>query len=458
MSAKMKLSESAIAILATILSFTLIPKCLAESVTKGDLLHVLPGANLYIRKTEPFGYYLGYSGEGGYLVGAAFVTTEVVPEESWGYRDQIVTLVGVDPGGKITGVKVLSELESPRYTKGFLSDGSPFLTQFKQKDAGDNFVLENDVDAITGATITSSAITRSIQAGLQRITEEVLYLQVETDNPVKHVFLQHLLWQIDFILLWIIVCLALFSFFKKNEFLRYFTLGLSFAYLGVYMGGGLSINDVLTFLSFHNPVFLNNLYWYSLIVIAIGLSVIAGRFYCGWLCPFGAFLEILYRLTPIKWAMSGSADRYLKVVKYVNLVIILLIAFVFGNNILASYVAGVIEVFATFFHLHGDVISWVWLILILAFSSVISRFYCRYFCPLGAFLALLSGLCLFLKLRQLRVGLPQDNCKGCGLAQKHCQMDAISYDKKLKRPSVDGKECFMCNTCAAICPVQSKNL
>jgi len=457
---KMKLPIFAIALLGVIafLNLVIIPQCLAESVTKRDLVDVLPGASLFIKKTDPFIYYLGYTGEGGHLVGAAFVTTEVVPEESWGYRDQIAALVGVSPRDKISGVKVLRELESPRYTKGFLSDGSWFLKQFEEKDAGDNFLLGNDVDAITGATITSSAISRSIHSGLQLLAEEVLHLQVDKDKPVKHLFFQHLLWQIDFILLWMTVGLALFSFFKKNQFLRYFTLGLSFGYLGIYMGGGFSTNDVLTLLSLHNPVFLNNLYWYSLVVIAIGLAVIAGRFYCGWLCPFGSILEVLYRLVPIHWTVTGTADRYLRVVKYMNLAIILLIAFVFGSNVAASYLVGVIEPFATFFNLHGDVISWMYLILVLVCSSAISRFYCRYFCPLGAFFASLSGLCSFLKLRQLSVNLPEDNCKGCRLAEKQCQMGAISYDEKLKKPHIDRNECFMCNICAAICPVQSKNL
>jgi len=458
MSTKLKLPKAAIFILAITLSLNLIPKCFAESVTKKDLADVLPVANLFVRKTEPFGHYLGYTTEGGYLVGSVFITTEVVPDESWGYRDRIAALVGVDAKGKITGVKVMSEFESPRYTKGFLADGSWFLRQFEEKDAGDNFVLENDVDGITGATITSSAITRSIKAGLQLITEEVLYLQVDKDNPVKHLFFQHLLWQIDFIFLWIMVGLAFWSFFKKNESLRYFTLGLSFAYLGILMGGGFSINDVLRLLSLHNPVFLNNLYWYSLVVIAISLAVIAGRFYCGWLCPFGAILEVLYRVVPIEWTVTESTDRYLKVIKYVNLAILLLIAFLFANKILAIYLAGIIEPFATFFNLHGDLISWMWLFSMLFISSVISRFYCRYFCPLGAFFALVSGICSFLRLRLIRVNLPQDNCKGCRLAQKKCQMNAISYNEEFKKPRIEGKECFMCNTCAANCPVESKKL
>jgi len=450
--------KTAISILAIMAFLNLTSQSFAELVTEKELKDVLPDANIFARKTEPFAHFCGYTTDGGYLMGAVFLTTELVPDESWGYRDQIAILVGVDARGKITGVKVLSEFESPRYTKGFLDDGSWFLTQFEEKDAGDNFILESDIDAITGATITSSTVTRSIKAGLELITEQVLHQQVDKDNPVKHLFFQHLLWQIDFIFLWIMVGLAFWSFFKKNESLRYFILGLSFAYLGIFMGGGFSINDILRLLSFHSPVFLNNLYWYSLVVIAIGLAVLAGRFYCGWLCPFGSILEVLYRLVPIEWKITGEADRYLKLVKYFILVILLMIGLLFANNVLAIYLAGIIEPFATFFNLHGNLISWIWLLLMLFFSAVVSRFYCKYLCPLGGFFALLSGLCSFLRLRWIKVNLPEDNCKGCRLAEKRCQMNAISYDKELKKPSTDSSECFMCNTCAVICPVESKTL
>jgi len=453
---KIKLSKAIIFILIIIAFLSLTSESFAKPVTKEDLADVLPAANLFVRKTEPFGYYLGYTTEGGHLVGAAFLTTEVVPDKSWGYRDQIATLVGVDLKGKITGVKVLSEFENPRYTKGLLSDGSWFLEQFKQKDAGDNFILKDDIDAISGATISSSAITRSIKAGLKLIPEELLYQQVDKGSPFSHLFLQELLWQIDILFLWIMVGLAFLSFSKKNEFLRYLTLGMSVAYLGIFKGGGFSLIDILRLLSFHNPAFLNDLYWYSLFVIAIGLIIITGRFYCGWLCPFGAIIEVLFRLVPVEWKVTGNADRFLRLLKYVNLLILLIIAFLFANQILAIYLAGIIEPFATLFRLSGGLIAWLWLILMLVFSSLISRFYCRYFCPLGAFFAVLSGVSSFLKLRQLSVNLPQENCKGCRSAQETCQMDAISYDEELKKPSIDGNECIMCNAC--VCPVKSKKL
>jgi len=454
----MKLPKSAIFILGAILVLYLAPKSFAESVTKNDLTDVLPTADRFVRNTEPFGHYLGYATDGGHLMGVCFVTTEVVPDESWGYRDQIVTLVGVSATGKIYGVKVLTEYESPRYTKGFLSDDSKFITQFVGMDAGDSFLLDYDIDAITGATITSSTVARSIKTGLQLVAEQVLDQQINKESLSEHLLFDHLLWQKDFIFLWLIVGLAYFSFLKKNQFLRYFVMGLSFTYIGVFMGGGFSINDVLRLLSFHYPVFLNNLYWYSLVVIALGLTFIAGRFYCGWLCPFGAVLELSYTVVPIQWSISEGIDRYLRFVKYLIFAVLLMIAFLFSDNIIATYIAGYVEPFATFFNLHGDLISWMWLVLMLFLSSVISRFFCRYFCPLGAFFALLTLLSSFLKIKQLNVELPKDNCKGCRLAQSVCQMQAISYEEESKSPKIAIDECFMCNTCVTTCPVESNNL
>ena len=458
MSSQMKFQKSAIFIFGVILVLCLTPKSFAESATKQDLADVLPNADIFAGNTDPFVHYLGYRTDGGHFMGVCFVTTDVVPDESWGYRDQIATLVGVNALGKITGVKVLSEYESPRYTKGFLEDDSPFLTQFEEMDAGDNFLLNSDIDAITGATITSSTVTRSIKSGLQLVTEQILKQPINKDNIVKHLLFDHLLWQMDFIFLWAILALAYYSFLQKNQSLRYLTMGLSFTYIGILMGGGFSINDVLRLLSLHFPVFLNNLYWYSLVVIALVLAFIAGRFYCGWLCPFGTVLEILYMVTPTEWTISETVDGYFKLVKYLILVTLLMVAFWFRDNIAATYIAAYAEPFATFFNLHGDLISWILLLLMLFLSCGISRFYCRYFCPLGAFFALLVLLSSWLKIKQLSVELPNHNCKGCKVAQRGCKMKAISYDEQAKKPEIAIDECFMCNTCAAICPVESKKL
>ena len=114
MSGATKQPKAAIFILSILAFLNLTPECFAELITERDLAYVLPKADAFARKTEPFPHFRGYTTDGGYFMGVVFLTTEVVPKESWGYRDQIATLVGVGAMGKITGVKVLSEFESPR--------------------------------------------------------------------------------------------------------------------------------------------------------------------------------------------------------------------------------------------------------------------------------------------------------------------------------------------------------
>ena len=203
-------------ILSAIFFLSLTYYSCAEPVTDKDLAYVLPKADIFVRKEEPFGHFLGYTTDGGSLLGVAFLTTEVVPEETWGYRDQIVTLVGVNTWGEIAGVKIIEENETPRYTRNLLNDDSWFLDQFKGKDTGDEFILGEDVDAITGATISSSAIARSIEAGLDAVTEKVLYREVEKDAPVRHLILHHILWQINFVFLWIITGIAFVAAYSAS--------------------------------------------------------------------------------------------------------------------------------------------------------------------------------------------------------------------------------------------------
>lgn len=459
MAGKISLSRGG-CILAALIVFFLVSSSegAVKQVTKGDLEYVLPGATDFVRRVNPVPCYAGYVVPGGKLAGIAFLTTEVVPDQSWGYGSMIETLVGLDISGKITGVKVLSEFESPRYTKGLLRDGSWFLAQFEKMDANNNkFILQYDVDAISGATITSSTVNRSIRAGLKIITQEVLSREIVAESP-PHAFFQHLLWQMDIILLWIITGLALYTFFKGDDFLRYLALGMGFAYIGIFKGGGFSLIDIMRVFSFRSPEFLNNLYWYSLLLIVVVVTIFAGRFYCGWLCPFGVFTELLYRIVPFRVTPSHTVDRCMKLIKFVILIVLMMLGLVFASPLFAMYLIGIVEPFATFFHLDGDMIPWVWLVLMLLMSSLISRCYCRYFCPLGAFFAVVVAISSFLGLRIIRVELPGDGCRescqGCRIAEKQCQMGAVSYDETLKRPDIDGNECFMCNACAALCPVK----
>jgi len=119
--------------------------------------------------------------KGGEIVGVAF---EAVSLE--GYAGKIVTMVGVDPDGVITGIRILEHKETPGL--GSKITGEKFLALFigrslentrwaVKKDGG-------DIDQITGATISPRAIVSSIYNELKNFADhrEEIFSLAEAGN------------------------------------------------------------------------------------------------------------------------------------------------------------------------------------------------------------------------------------------------------------------------------------
>lgn len=84
----------------------------------------------------------------------------VVKVSSTGYGGPIVLLVGVDTEEKtITGIKVLEHQETPGLGSNVAE--APFLSQFLGKSITDSFTVGEDVQAVSGATISSRAVARA---------------------------------------------------------------------------------------------------------------------------------------------------------------------------------------------------------------------------------------------------------------------------------------------------------
>jgi transcriptional regulator of nitric oxide reductase len=179
------------------------------------------------------------------------------------------------------------------------------------------------------------------------------------------------------------------------------------------------------------------------IFVAITLLVWGRGTFCGWLCPFGAFQELVSIVTQklgVKPRRFRSADdAKLKWIKYVVLAAVISSIWVLPNS---TELAIEVEPFKTAISLYF-VRDWpyvIWAVSLLVLSIFVYRGYCRYICPLGAALAVLNPLRRWGWIaRREECGTPCQTCR------HRCEYQAISPVGK-----VDYSECFQCLDCVSI--------
>ena len=213
-------------------------------------------------------------------------------------------------------------------------------------------------------------------------------------------------------------------------------------------------------------------------LIIIGATLVIGRFFCGYLCPMGVSIDFLDLLFFRKQKRPGlKKARHFRKVKVFLLILFLSasltgfsLAFLmdplplltrFYTFVLYPLVITVANLFldllrplfkifgwVTVAHLHYPqpvyYMSAVTLLIfggIIALNRIAPRFWCRYLCPLGAFLSFISPLGLFKR----RVN---EDCNECLKCEKNCPMGAIGEDPR----KTDLAECIQCRTCSDVCP------
>ncbi|MDA8125586.1 MAG: RnfABCDGE type electron transport complex subunit G [Deltaproteobacteria bacterium] len=125
-----------------------------------SLREVLPGAETFRAVSVPGVKVPIYEGiRKGARVGLA---VKVAPR---GYAGEIEMLVGVDPDLHLTGMKILSQRETPGLGTNMLKP--KFLAQFIGKGVRDAFEPKKDIDAITGATISTRAVCEGVKEVLR---------------------------------------------------------------------------------------------------------------------------------------------------------------------------------------------------------------------------------------------------------------------------------------------------
>lgn len=404
------------------------------------LKEVLPEATLFVYKEKPLPYYEGRKGkqkqeQEAELVGFVFSTQQFTPEER-GYSGPIDILVGMSISGKLTGMKILKHRETPSYTAKIYS--KKFQNQFVGKSVYEPMQVGVDIDAITQATITSEAICRAIRKSMRLVAGEFLGLKNLPQEPgILDEFKRPRIYLVIFILI-----LAVGVFFSKREFLRWVILTASFVYLGLLMGNFISIVNFVNLASLKLPLPIGNLHWYVFLIFIFIITLVWGRLYCGYICPFGIICSIIKKLPVRRLEPSFALNRFSSYLKLFILAWLLLIYLLTKNDGLFNY-----EIFVTLFTRRGSYMAWFLVtVSILAMLSGIWYFWCRFLCPAGGLLGIISKISLF----KQKLNCPQPECKICAY---NCPMACIDPDKK----TISSFECIRCNICINKCPYKNES-
>ena len=234
--------------------------------------------------------------------------------------------------------------------------------------------------------------------------------------------------------------LALTSFFRKSVKLKYVTLVAALAYLGIYKSQLLSVVNIFGVLTGNLPLFKHNLGWYFFALFGVVTTVLWGRLYCGRICAYGALTQLLDPIVParFRYDVPLRIERQASKIKYVLLGGVVIYFLVTRDMMIYRYV----EPFWMFTG-HETTALWIGLGVLLVATVFVRNLYCRFLCPLGAALGLLSKVTIF--------GIKRwSECNTCKICEKTCQWGAIDG------PKIIMTECVRCDDCERLYMDQQK--
>jgi len=200
-------------------------------------------------------------------------------------------------------------------------------------------------------------------------------------------------------------------------------------------------------------------------LVTVVLTVLFGRFFCGWICPFGALHQFFGYLGNKNRKLKDRiiSNRYRKAasLKYLFLIAFLAAAALplghktilltglldpipFFHRSINIIVLPIADQFSNLLSVVPRAYEGAYLIGALFTAAIfmnflIPRFYCRFICPTGALLGLISKYSIF------KIGKRQSPCSDCMLCEKSCEGGCEPSGK------IRITECLLCFNCYAEC-------
>lgn len=324
---------------------------------------VLPGAT----RVEARGRLFVGLDDAGAVVGYA------ASAQAQGYSGPIVMLAGVDAAGNLLGVRVVQQSETPGFFR--LVETSNLLDQYAGLAMSRPLVIGEDLDAVSGATVSAEGLASAVRAALRTVAGDAFDQTLPAEKtPIKFGWPEA-------------AVLGLYAAgylghrhqnpaMKRR--IRWGTMLTGLVVVGSIYTIPLTISMFISLLSGYWPTWQSHLYWYLLIGGVLFVTTVdAKNPYCNWFCPFGSFQEVLAQVGNAKlykprewreaftWLQRGLAFA----------------AVLLGLALRKPGVAGY-EPFATLFDLRGTTVQWIFLGLVTLFSLLMYRPFCNYLCPI----------------------------------------------------------------------------
>ncbi|NOZ00336.1 MAG: 4Fe-4S binding protein, partial [Deltaproteobacteria bacterium] len=242
------------------------------------------------------------------------------------------------------------------------------------------------VDAMTGATITKNAAMRALDDTRLAVATDVLKLEAEGTSPPIPWYMRLLDWKVLYVLFALAGAVVIHLW--GSAVWRLGFLVASMVTGGLIFNIQLSSTWLMSLAHGEPPSFAANTPLFLLTVGFVALSVLYGPLYCAHACPFGAIQEVIGRAARRMGLASlppSSVRAWASGLKFVLLALLVVSLF---SAAPASAVGW--DPLATVFSGKAAVVPWVIIGISLVGSAVFFRFWCRVFCPVGAFFLLFN--------------------------------------------------------------------
>lgn len=209
---------------------------------------------------------------------------------------------------------------------------------------------------------------------------------------------------------------------------------------------------------------VGELHFGSYVLGTLGMvGSLVGRLPCGWLCPFGLIQDWFFRIPGPKYRLWRPLRRlpYVFLVAFVILLPLFLVdSLGYGTTWFCKFVcpAGTLEAGLPLLWLEAGVrrtVGWLFvhkvlmMVIVLVWSMVTIRPFCRSICPLGAIYGLFNRASL------LRLRFHPDRCVECGACRILCPASLSFFDGM---DDLNSGACIRCLRCYSECPVHAISL